>query len=78
MGDKHENEGITCIETVEHVGVDANGTENVNHSHSTSPKGKQSWRSFFWDSLDKPAEERRLVFKIDCALLGLGCLGNLS
>lgn len=36
---------------------------------------KHTWRSYIWDSLDKDPKERRLVFKLDCALLSIGCLG---
>ena len=39
---------------------------------------KRGWRSYIWDSLDKRHEERRLVFKVDCALLTIGCLSELS
>ncbi|ETI29232.1 hypothetical protein G647_01685 [Cladophialophora carrionii CBS 160.54] len=38
------------------------------------PEPKRGWRNFIWDSLDKSPEERRLVQKIDLALLTLGCL----
>ena len=37
---------------------------------------KRGWRTVIWDSLDKSPEERRLVFKIDCALLTIGCLSK--
>ena len=36
---------------------------------------KRTWRSAIWDSLDKDPKERKLVFKLDCALLTIGCLG---
>ena len=35
---------------------------------------KRGWRSYIWDSLEKSPEERKLVFKLDCALLTIGCL----
>lgn len=37
---------------------------------------KRKWVSYIWDSLDKSPEERRLVFKIDCALLTFACIGE--
>ena len=40
------------------------------------PEPKRGWRNFIWDSLDKSPEERRLVQKIDLALLTLGCLSQ--
>lgn len=36
---------------------------------------KRSWVSYIWDTLDKSPEERRLLFKLDSALLTLACLG---
>lgn len=38
-------------------------------------KPKSTWRSYFWDTLDKPAEERRFLFKLDAALLTFASLG---
>ena len=35
---------------------------------------KRGWRSYIWDSLDKSPEERKLIFKLDWALLTIGCL----
>lgn len=40
---------------------------------ATKPKRKLI--SYIWDSLDKSPEERKLVFKLDCALLSFACLG---
>ncbi|OQU94482.1 hypothetical protein CLAIMM_00836 [Cladophialophora immunda] len=40
-----------------------------------TPTAKKNWRSYIWDSLDKSPEERKFVFKLDCALLTFGCLG---
>ncbi|KAJ5736905.1 major facilitator superfamily domain-containing protein [Penicillium malachiteum] len=37
---------------------------------------KQTWRSFFWDTFDKPPEERRFLFKLDAIVLTLACLGS--
>ena len=39
---------------------------------------KRKWTSYIWDSLDKSPEERRLVLKLDCALLTFGCLGKVN
>lgn len=36
---------------------------------------KRRWVSYFWDTLDKPKEERRFLFKLDAALLTFACLG---
>lgn len=38
---------------------------------------KQSWKSYFWDTFDKSAEERRFLFKLDAALLTFATLGFL-
>jgi hypothetical protein len=36
---------------------------------------RKTWKRHIWDTLDKPRQERHLLFKLDVALLGLGCLG---
>jgi MFS transporter, ACS family, pantothenate transporter len=38
------------------------------------PKG--TWRRHIWDSLDKPPEERKFLFKLDAGLLSIACLGK--
>lgn len=38
-------------------------------------KPKRTWRSYIWDSLDKSAEERRFLFKLDSAVLTFATLG---
>lgn len=37
---------------------------------------KSKWR-YVWDTLDKPAEERRFLFKLDLGLLTAACLGKV-
>jgi hypothetical protein len=48
---------------------------------------KQRWVSYIWDTLDKSPEERKLLFKLDTAILtfaslgessSLSCIGNTS
>lgn len=36
---------------------------------------KRVWQSYIWDSLDKSPEERKFVFKLDCAILTFASLG---
>lgn len=53
--------------------------ENVNNARldsllSKTPKRK--WVSYIWDTLDKSPEERKLVFKLDCALLTFASLSR--
>jgi MFS transporter, ACS family, pantothenate transporter len=56
--------------------VEANSTDSKQDlSTPVAVVPKRSWRSYIWDSLDKSPAERRLVFKLDCALLTIGCLG---
>ena len=40
---------------------------------NTEPKRK--WTSYIWDTLDKPAAERKFLFKLDSALLTFATLG---
>ncbi|KAK0702408.1 major facilitator superfamily domain-containing protein [Lasiosphaeris hirsuta] len=37
-------------------------------------KPHTTWRSYFWDSLDKSPEERRFLLKLDAAILTVGTL----
>ncbi|KAL4898927.1 hypothetical protein BDW74DRAFT_184204 [Aspergillus multicolor] len=39
------------------------------------PRRKQTWRRYLWDTFDKPPKERRLLFKLDAALLTFASLG---
>lgn len=36
---------------------------------------KRTWRSYFWDTLDKSPEERRFLFKLDAVILTFASLG---
>ncbi|THV04492.1 MFS general substrate transporter [Dendrothele bispora CBS 962.96] len=55
-------------------------------SDSTSQKAtpsvtagvKSDWRSVIWDTLNKPPEERRFLFKLDTALLTFATLGYFT
>ncbi|OCT50064.1 Pantothenate transporter liz1 [Cladophialophora carrionii] len=38
-------------------------------------KPKRKWQSYIWDTLDKSPEERRLLFKLDAAVLTFATLG---
>jgi hypothetical protein len=35
----------------------------------------RKWRSYVWDTLDKPKEERWFMFKLDAAILTFASLG---
>ena len=36
----------------------------------------KKWQSYVWDTLDKPPEERKFLFKLDFALLTFASLGT--
>ena len=36
---------------------------------------KKRWVSYIWDTFDKSPEERRLIFKLDTAILTFASLG---
>lgn len=38
---------------------------------------KKKWVSYIWDTFDKSPEERRLLFKLDAAILTFASLGKL-
>lgn len=37
---------------------------------------KKKWVSYIWDTFDKSLEERRLLFKLDTAILTFASLGK--
>lgn len=39
---------------------------------------KRKWTSYIWDTFDKSPEERRLLFKLDAAILTFASLGRSS
>lgn len=39
---------------------------------------KRRWVSYIWDTFDKSPEERRLLFKLDTAILTFASLGSYS
>jgi hypothetical protein len=41
-------------------------------------KVKRTWTSYLWDTLDKSPEERRFLFKLDCAILTFGTCGSYA
>ncbi|KAJ5584835.1 uncharacterized protein N7459_004635 [Penicillium hispanicum] len=44
-------------------------------THSVQKQGKRRWVSYIWDTFDKSPEERRLLFKLDSAILTFASLG---
>ncbi|KAI4243470.1 MAG: hypothetical protein L6R40_003472 [Gallowayella cf. fulva] len=36
---------------------------------------KRRWQKYLWDSLDKPSQERKFLFKLDAALMTFAFLG---
>lgn len=36
---------------------------------------KRKWASYIWDTFDKSPEERRLLFRLDTAILAFASLG---
>jgi MFS transporter, ACS family, pantothenate transporter len=47
--------------------------EDLSSPVQANPKRK--WQSYIWDTLDKSPEERRLLFKLDAAVLTFATLG---
>jgi ACS family pantothenate transporter-like MFS transporter len=52
-------------------------------AETSSPEGsvvqkevKRRWLSYIWDTFDKSPEERRLLFKLDTAILTFASLGS--
>ncbi|KAJ6024028.1 hypothetical protein N7540_004825 [Penicillium herquei] len=50
-------------------------TERSSPIPPVKEKAKRRWVSYIWDTFDKTAEERRLIFKLDSAILTFASLG---
>ncbi|ORY28944.1 major facilitator superfamily domain-containing protein [Naematelia encephala] len=46
----------------------------IDNTAMKKPENK-TWLGAIWDTADLPTEERKLMFKVDCALLTFACLG---
>lgn len=72
--DTQKHVSTPVVDTVE----DVERNQESKNGHLDVPEvveqPKRGWRSYIWDSFDKSPEERKLLFKIDCALLTIGCL----
>ncbi len=55
---------------------DGSGAEPSDVTVAKDPTINQTWRSYIWDSLDKPSRERRFLFKLDAIVLTVACLGS--
>ncbi|KAJ5811312.1 hypothetical protein N7474_007613 [Penicillium riverlandense] len=59
--------------------MSTSSTVVVEQGGSTAPvvqtKAKRRWVSYIWDTFDKSPEERRLLFKLDSAILTFASLG---
>jgi hypothetical protein len=67
---KDATQQVEIVERAETQGTEA----RIDALVAKTPKRK--WVSYIWDSLDKSPEERRLVLKLDCALLTFASLGG--
>jgi MFS transporter, ACS family, pantothenate transporter len=47
------------------------GNESTNAADVVLAKPEATWRSYFWDTLDKSPAERRFLFKLDAVLMSL-------
>lgn len=57
---------VTVSETAEDVPADV-----------VQKEPKKKWVSYIWDTFDKSPEERKLLFKLDSAILTFASLGKL-
>ncbi|CAK7271304.1 hypothetical protein SEPCBS57363_004550 [Sporothrix epigloea] len=61
-----------------HDSLDKDGLSAANHAAAerlVAQTPKQTWRTNFWDTLDKSPEERRFLFKLDAVVLTFASLG---
>lgn len=67
-GDDAGSEGKAVV-------VSSSGSAQSSVAGGVEAKPKRTWRSSIWDTLDKPPEERRFLFKLDAVVLTMGSLG---
>ena len=74
-GTPWQSAAVGDVERIENV-------ESYDHQnraeHLIAEAPRRRWQSYIWDSLDKSPEERKLIFKIDCSLLIIACLGRFT
>ena len=59
---------------VKHADI-SSSEENFSAETVVQAQPKRKWQSYIWDTLDKSPEERRLLFKLDAAVLTFATLG---
>lgn len=63
------------MSSIESAAVLADNKNPHETAQVVSPNGKKTWRSYLWDTLDKSAEERRFLFKLDAVILTFASFG---
>ncbi|KAF4122359.1 MFS transporter, ACS family, pantothenate transporter [Geosmithia morbida] len=66
---------IVSSKSISSAVVTPAGAEDDSSSSIGQENPKKTWKSYVWDTLDKPAEERRFLFKLDAAILTFASLG---
>ncbi|EXJ89611.1 hypothetical protein A1O3_02678 [Capronia epimyces CBS 606.96] len=66
---------VQLQENVPRAQIDHVAPSGVVAGQDVSTKNR-TWKSYLWDTWDKTAEERRLLFKVDITLVTFGCLGT--
>lgn len=61
---------------VSKAGVDERATDIANVTDVIQETPKRRWVSYIWDTFDKSPEERRLLTKLDAAILSFASLGE--
>ncbi|KAL8276393.1 hypothetical protein RQP46_011191 [Phenoliferia psychrophenolica] len=51
--------------------------ERIETASVVGGKGRHKWLGYLWDTANNTREERRLLFKVDAAILTIFCLGYL-
>ncbi|KAL8391954.1 hypothetical protein RB595_002242 [Gaeumannomyces hyphopodioides] len=64
---------VTSTHKTPGVSSSSSAASSVNGVVQVAPK--RTWRSTVWDTLDKPPEERRFLFKLDAVILTMASLG---
>lgn len=49
--------------------------ENAGYSSDEETLPPKTWKSYLWDTLDKPPKEKKFLFKLDAIILTFASLG---
>lgn len=72
---KRDNDSPKSPIVTSTIAASSDGSHSSDVAALVQETPKKSWKSYLWDTLDKPPEERRFLFKLDAVILTAASLG---